>query len=168
MITPSKLNDGTPLRYAMGLAVGADGRGLRRIGHGGGIAGFVTEVTWYPEAQLAVVVLMNSTGPISPAALASDLAGEILPGKRAEPRPFTGDVAPLVGTYKGPSRGREMTVVVAQAPQGISVAVNGQAARPLQWVEGTTFRDGNNYISFRASELRWDTGGGHYVLKRQP
>lgn len=168
MITPSKLNDGTPLRYSMGLSVGTDGRGLRRIGHGGGIAGFVTEVTWYPDSQLAVVVLMNSTGPINPAALGGELAAEVMPWKRPEPKPFTGDAAPLLGTYKGPSRGREMTVVVAQAAQGITVAVNGQAARPVQWVEGLTFRDANTYITFKPNEIRWDQGGGLYVLKRQP
>jgi hypothetical protein len=168
MITPSKLNDGTPLRYSMGLAVGNDVRGLYRIGHGGGIAGFVTEVTWYPDSQLAVVVLMNSTGPISPAALGAELAAEVLPWKRPEPKPFTGDAAPLLGTYKGPSRGREMTVVVAQAPQGITVAVNGQPARPVQWVEGVVFRDANTYITFKPNEVRWDAGGGLYVLKRQP
>src|SRR5687767_1665477 len=34
LITPSKLNDGTPLRYSMGIAVGPDVRGLNYIGHG--------------------------------------------------------------------------------------------------------------------------------------
>jgi CubicO group peptidase (beta-lactamase class C family) len=168
MITPSKLNDGTPLRYSMGLAVGTDGRGLFRIGHGGGIAGFVTEVTWYPDSQLAVVVLMNSAGPVNPAALGGELAAEVLPWKRWEPKPFAGQAAPLTGTYKGPSRGREMTVVVAQAAQGITVAVNGQPARPVQWVEGQVFRDGNTYITFKPNEVRWDQGGGLYVLKKQP
>ena len=55
---------------------------------GGGIAGFVTEVTWYPDSQLAVVVLMNSTGPINPAALGGELAAEVMPWKRPEPKPF--------------------------------------------------------------------------------
>jgi hypothetical protein len=159
----------------MGLSVGTDVRGLRRIGHGGGIAGYVTEVTWYPDSQLAIVVLMNSNGPISPAALASELAGEIMPWTRPEPRPFTGDAAPLTGTYKGPSRGREMTVTVTPGDQGIAVSVNGAAARPVQWVEDLTFRDMNTYMTFKRhsaggpiTELRWDTGGGLYVLQRQP
>jgi CubicO group peptidase (beta-lactamase class C family) len=175
MIRPSRLNDGTPLRYAMGLSVGTDGRGLRRIGHGGGIAGFVTDVTWYPDSQLAIVVLMNSTGPINPGALASELAGEVMPSTRPDPRPFTGDAAPLTGTYKGPSRGREMTVTVTPGDRGIAVSVNGTAARPVEWVNDLTFRDANTFITFRRqnaggpiTELRWDTGGGLYILKRQP
>src|SRR5688572_9787726 len=59
LITPAKLNDGTPLRYAMGIANWKDIRGSHIIGHGGGIGGFTSEAAWYPDAQLAVVVLMN-------------------------------------------------------------------------------------------------------------
>ena len=40
MIAPSKVNDGTPLRYSMGLSVGEDRCGLRYIGHDGGGFGF--------------------------------------------------------------------------------------------------------------------------------
>src|SRR5687768_14545059 len=64
MTTGSKLNDGTPLRYGMGIGVGKDVRGLDFIGHGGAIGGFTAEATWYPDAQMAVVVLMNSNGNI--------------------------------------------------------------------------------------------------------
>jgi CubicO group peptidase (beta-lactamase class C family) len=177
MIAPAKLNDGTPLRYGMGITIADDPRGFKRIGHGGGIGGFVSEAAWFPEAQLAVVVLMNSTGNISPSALTSELAAEILPWTRPTFKPFVEDAAPLAGTYKGPSRGREMTVEIASAgpaAQGITGSVNGSPARPLQWVEGWTFRQGNVFLTFKrkgssgpASELRFDTGGGHFVLKRQ-
>ncbi len=174
MTTQSKLNDGTPLRYGMGISVGSDVRGLKYIGHGGGIAGFVSEASWYPDAQLAVVVLMNSNGPVSPGALASELAGEILPVTRPNVVPFVGDAASLVGKYSGPSRGREMTVEITPLAQGIALSVNGAAARPLPWVADWTFRQGNTYLTFKragnngpASELRFDTGGGHYVLKRK-
>jgi hypothetical protein len=49
MITPSKLNDGTRLRYSMGLTVGEDSRGVRYIGHNGGGFGFSSEARWYPS-----------------------------------------------------------------------------------------------------------------------
>jgi CubicO group peptidase (beta-lactamase class C family) len=174
MIAPSSLNDGTPLRYGMGLSVGTDVRGLRMIGHGGAISGFVTEVSWYPDAQLAVVVLMNSPGQVSPSALASELAGAVLPWSRPEVRAFAGDAAALLGTYKGPSRGREMTVDVSQGSQGLMFSVNGAPARSLPWVAGWTFRQGTTLLTFRrtspsgaAQVLHFDTGGGLYVLKRQ-
>ena len=175
MVTGSKLKDGTPLRYGMGIGVGADGRGLREIGHGGGITGFVSQASWYPDAELAIVVLMNSGGPVSPAALASELAGAIVPSTPPSFRPFAGDASPLVGKYSGPSRGRKMEAEVTQTPQGISVSVNGAPARALQWVEEWTFRSANNYLTFKrngdrgpAGELRFDAGGGLYILKRNP
>jgi hypothetical protein len=174
MTTPSTLNDGTPLRYGMGIAVGKDIRGLNFIGHGGAIAGFTSEATWYPDAKAAVVVLMNSNGNIDPGAVAGELAAELLPWTRPTPKQFTDDATPLVGRYKGPSRGREMTVEVTQSEQGIAISVDGAQARPIPWVDAWTFRQGHTLLHFRrmaesgpATELRFDAGGGYYILKRQ-
>jgi CubicO group peptidase (beta-lactamase class C family) len=175
MITPSKLSDGTPLRYNMGLAIGKDGRGLNYIGHGGSITGFVSEANWYPDAQAAVVVLMNSAGNIDPSAVAGELAAELLPWTRPNLKPFAGDATPLVGRYQGPSRGREMVIEVTQAAQGLSVSANGSPPRPLPWVSDWTFRQGNSFLTFRrtgdngpATELRFDGGpGSYYILKRR-
>jgi hypothetical protein len=107
--------------------------------------------------------------------VAGELAAELLPWTRPTLKQFSGDAAPLLGTYKGPSRGREMTVEVTQGAQGLSVSVNGTPARPLSWVEAWTFRQGNSFLTFRqtgmsgpATELRFDGGPGSYlILKRQ-
>jgi CubicO group peptidase (beta-lactamase class C family) len=175
MIRPSSLNDGTPLRYGMGIGVGKDIRGLNFIGHGGSIAGFVAEANWYPDAQMAVVVLMNANSNLDPSAVASELAAEVLPWTRPTMRAFAGDAAALVGTYKGPSRGRDMVVQVTQTPQGVAFSANGSPARPLPWVDGLTFRQGSAFLTFRradgdggpVTELRFDAGSGYYILKRQ-
>jgi CubicO group peptidase (beta-lactamase class C family) len=175
MTTPSKLNDGTQLRYGMGIGVGKDVRGLSYIGHGGAIGGFVAEAMWYPDAQMAIVVLINSNGNLDPGAVAGELAAEVLPWTRPTFATFTGDAAALVGKYQGPSRGRDMAVEVTQTPQGLAVSANGSPARPLSWVDGLTFRQAGALVTFRrangasgpVTELRFDTGGGHYVLKRQ-
>jgi len=175
MTTPSKLNDGTPLRYGMGIGVGKDIRGLDFIGHGGAIGGFVAEATWYPDAQLAIVVLINSNGNLDPGAVAGELAGEVLPWTRPVVARFTGDPAPLVGKYKGPSRGRDMVVDVTQTAEGVAFSANGSPPRVLPWVEGLTFRQGGALMTFRrangnsgpVTELRFDSGGGYYILKRQ-
>lgn len=175
MVALSKLNDGTPLRYGMGIGVGKDIRGLNFIGHGGSIAGFTAEATWYPDAQMAVVVLMNSNGNLDPGAVASELASAVLPWTRPTPATFTGDPAPLVGRYQGPSRGRDMVVEVTQTAQGLAFSANGSPARQLPWIEGLTFRQGNAILTFRrangnsgpVTELRFDAGSGYYVLKRR-
>ncbi|MFN2316051.1 MAG: serine hydrolase domain-containing protein [Gemmatimonadales bacterium] len=175
MTTAATLADGTPLRYAMGVAVGQDLRGQTLIGHGGAIEGFVAYAGWYPDAELAVVVLINSQGPVSPQAIAAELAAEILPGQRQTARPFTGDAAPLVGRYIGPSRGREMVVEITQSAEGLTASINGGASQPLPWVKGWAFRPGSSILTFTrednsgpATLLRFDQGGGYYMLRRQP
>jgi CubicO group peptidase (beta-lactamase class C family) len=172
MTTPSKLDDGTLLRYSMGLVVGEDGNGLRFIGHGGGGFGFSSVTRWYPEAQLAVVVLTNSE-PDEITAVTERLAAAVLPAPRPA-GPFTGDASLLVGSYKGPGRGKDMVIEVTQTPQGIAFSFDGIAAGPLPWVETWTFRRGSSLMTFRrsttsgpATELRFDTGGDHFILKRQ-
>ena len=175
MIRPATLGDGTPTRYSMGLEVRKDARGLDFIGHSGEIAGYAARANWYPGARMAVVVLMNNSGDASPSAMAEELAAEVLPVPRRAPTPFTGDAAPLVGTYKGPARGGDMVVAVTQTPRGIACSVNGAPARPLPWVEGLTFQDGTALLTFRrangsggpATVLRYDAGSGYYVLQRQ-
>jgi hypothetical protein len=62
---------------------------------------------------------------------------------------------------------------VTQAPQGVAFSVNGEPAETLPWLEGRTFRKRDALLSFRAGagagpagELRFDTGGDHFVLRR--
>jgi hypothetical protein len=104
--------------------------------------------------------------------VADNLAALVLPPPPV--RPFTGDASLLVGTYKGPGRGKEMVVEVTQTPQGIAFTIAGTPAGPLPWVEGWTFRQNQALLTFRrnarggpATELRYDRGGGHFILKRQ-
>jgi len=171
MITPVRLNDGTPTRYGLGLIVWTDRRGLREIGHDGGGFGFSSQARWHPESQLAMVLLTNSE-PDNITAIAESLATEVLGPARTAGR-FTGDAALLTGTYKGPGRGKEMVIEVSQTPEGLAVSIDGAAARPVEWVEGWTFRLPIPLLTFRrsgnsgpASELRFDTAGDHFVLKR--
>jgi hypothetical protein len=116
---------------------------------------------------------MNSTGPMSPAALASELAAEIVPPVRLATRPFTGDAAALAGTYTGPGRGRPMTVVISAGANGsVMVSPNGAPAQPAMWIDGLTFRSGPNELIFvtrdgGAPVLHVSGSSAHYVLKRK-
>jgi CubicO group peptidase (beta-lactamase class C family) len=172
ILTPSKLDDGTPLRYSMGLTVGEDSNGLQFIGHDGGGFGFSSQARWYPEAQLAVVVLTNSE-PDEITMVTERLAAAVLPVP-GPAGPFPGEAQELVGTYKGLGPGGEAVVEVTQPAAGIAFSIRGAAAAPLPWVEGWTFRRNSSLLTFRrsadvgpATELWFDTGGDHFVLKRQ-
>jgi D-alanyl-D-alanine carboxypeptidase len=171
LTAPAKLTDGTALRYGMGTVITEDGHGLRYIGHSGGGFGFSSETRWYPDAKLAVVVLTNSE-PDAITMTADGIAAAVLPPPRAAGQ-FTGDPSPLLGKYKGPAHGGDMVVVVTQTPQGVMFSTNGRPAETLPWVERWTFRKRDVLLSFRAGatpdradELRYDTGGDHFILKR--
>lgn len=171
MTTPAPLEDGTPIRYAMGL--GVDERGDRRqIAHGGGINGFLSQLAWYPDEQLTVVVLQNSTGTHGPGALVNELVDRILgPTPESPTVTYDGDLEALAGMYRGPARGRPMEVSVLNDDGTLTVQVNdGPVTRPshrgdLRWDAG-----GTRFIFMRSGdgidELRVDAGGAHYVLRR--
>ncbi len=174
-ITPSRLNDGTPLRYSTGLQIGPDPSGLMYIGHGGRGPGFWVEVGWYPQAQMAVVVMINNVGPLDPQEVSTNLANEVL-GWMPPPRlVFTGDPAPLVGRYVGQGRGQDMIVEVAQTPEGLHFSIDGRPPRAIPWTEGLTFGRGLPRFIFRrangdsgpVTELRFSMPGAHMILKKQ-
>jgi hypothetical protein len=80
MTTPAKLADGTVLQNGMGIKVGEHFRGLRYIGHVGTAPGFRSDATWYPDARMAVVVLMNTfPANLSPSSVGGEMARALLP-----------------------------------------------------------------------------------------
>jgi CubicO group peptidase (beta-lactamase class C family) len=103
MTSPAKLNDGSSAPYGFGLHLDAL-RGMKTIGHGGGIFGFVTASTYIPEKDVFVAVFTNVIPPVtSPDVVVSKLAA------LAAGAPFPSfdkkalDVAaltPVLGVYK--------------------------------------------------------------------
>jgi D-alanyl-D-alanine carboxypeptidase len=173
MTAPARLADGTPTRYAMGLVTWNDPRGVPQVGHGGGGFGHSSQAWWHPASRLATVILTNSE-PDNTTAIAEALWVEVLGPAKAAAQ-FTGNATDLTGTYTAQVKGKAMVIDVSQTPNGLALAVDGAAARPLEWVEGWTFRLPVALVTFRrsgtdgaASELRFDTGGDHYVLRRAP
>jgi D-alanyl-D-alanine carboxypeptidase len=61
MRTPVRLSDGTTSPYGLGLFTGAF-EGHVRLAHGGGINGFVSDLSLFPDDDLIVVVLINTEG----------------------------------------------------------------------------------------------------------
>lgn len=175
LITPATLNDGTQLRYSMGLQVGPDPSGLMYIGHGGRAPGFWVEAGWYPEARMAVVVMINNVGPLDPQEVVTDLADAVLGWTPPPPQRFAGDPSPLLGRYLGQGRGEEMVVEVTQTPRGPAFSINGAPPRAIPWIEGLTFGRGLPRLTFRrangesgpVTELRFSMPGAHLILGKQ-
>lgn len=174
MITPVPLDDGTPVRYAMGLSVAPDVGGRSVISHGGGISGFVSDTRYYPEHDVTVVMLVNTAGSLSPAALSMEMMDVLLPRVPFETGRFTGDTGALVGTYAGASRDGELVFTVTATNGGLQAGPEGGQSAPLAWSDGWTFRVGPvQIVTFErdggegpATVMRIDGGGSHYVLRR--
>ena len=123
MTTPFK-ND-----YAFGLAIETTG-GRKRISHGGGIEGFNTDLAYYPDDKLTVVVLANLNGPA-----AGDIAGKLaviahgesvtLPGERKEITLDSKVLTRYVGVYRMPGGG---PMVVALDGSQLTTKLDGQPA----------------------------------------
>ena len=110
MTTPFKNN------YAFGLTVETVG-GRKRISHGGGIEGFNTELAYYPEDRLTVVVLGNLNGP-APGDIANKLAAVVhgetvtLPNERREITLDSKALSRFVGAYRMPNGGPVMLIAL--------------------------------------------------------
>ena len=181
LIEPGDLNDGTRLRYALGIAV-SDIMGHRAIHHGGGINGFLTESLYLPHEELAVAVLVNTAGPASPADLARQIIDAMVGDATPEPMTFEGDLAWFEGVYGGPARAGQAAVRIVADGDVLTATMimmadqeipgDRQEASNLDFRDGMTFSDGGTLLTFEgeaaaASTLRYDTGAGYTVMTRR-
>lgn len=61
MTTPGRLNSGEAFPYGLALGL-AEFEGHRKIGHGGGIIGFRTALSHYPDDELIIALITNTNG----------------------------------------------------------------------------------------------------------
>lgn len=101
------LADGKKIDYALGLTTGSY-RGLKKISHAGGDAGFRSYVLWFPELELGVAVVSN-LGSFDPGQAARKVAevfaGQKMTAQAEEPKRQyvavdAGSLAPYAGTYR--------------------------------------------------------------------
>ena len=181
MIEPGDLNDGTRTRYALGLATN-DILGHKALQHGGGIDGFLSQSLYLTEEDLAVVVLVNTTGPPGPAVLADEIVKLMVGDATPEAMSFDGDLAYFEGTYAGPARAGRIGIRIAAdggALTATTVMVSDrdipgdrQEAETLEYLGEMTFRSGDVLFTFEgdgdsAPVLRWDAVSGYTVMTRQ-
>ena len=175
LITPTKLNDGTQIRYAMGLVNDSLG-GHHVLTHGGGINGFLTDMAFFPDDQLTIAVLINTAGPVNPGAIMGAIA-DLIHGPPPAPAPMALDhpATDYVGTFKGVGRGDSLTVTViadsagVRFRQGNNPNAPGQVAR---YVGNDSFMVGRGRYRFvrengRVTAIRADLVSLVTVLKKR-
>lgn len=172
MITPGKLNDGTTLGYAKGIAV-YPRAGHKAYHHGGGIPGFLSENIYFPDDSLSVVVLFNSARE-GPDTYAEAIAKLILSPAADPAKPIDGDAARFAGTYAGNGRGRPTTVDVTVKDGKVlaKLPMPGDSAQTLTYVGDNRFRFKDMNLIFgetggKITTLRLDAGYGNNRLTRK-
>lgn len=165
MTTPFKDN------YAFGLMV-RTANGHKMIEHGGGIEGFNTDLAYYPDDKLTVVVLSNVNGS-APGEIAGKLAALVhgeavkLPGERKEITLDPNQLKRYVGAYRmGPNA--VMTVTLDE--NQLSAQLTGQGALPIFPESATMFFlkvvDAQVEFSPDASQLTLHQNGRDMAAKR--
>lgn len=173
LLAPSRLNDGTALRYSKGLFVGDSMLGHRTIHHGGDIPGFATELAYLPDDSLTIAVLINSEGPVRPDAVARSIVKVILGDRTPADIAFTGQAADYAGEYRGVGRGRPLVLKIATDSAGRVTLDRGNGApAPLTYYGRDTFGAGSTRLTFvreggAVTKVRFDGLAVYSVAVRQ-
>lgn len=166
MTTPESLDNGATLRYAKGLAV-FEHYGNPYIGHGGGINGFLSEARYYPDADLYIISLVNTTGPKGASFFANELTWQLLDKQENETVPLDVEPGPLSGDFAGVTRGRFFEASFRATPDGLIVKAKGddEADTLSTYVGNATWMDGNDVLRFEGGNWIIDQVSGYYVLE---
>lgn len=168
IITPDTLNDGSPVRYAKGL-MHYDDNGHELISHGGGINGFLSDTRYYPEEDLYIICLVNTTGPKGGSYFADELTLKILDKKEPETQPVDMDLEALAGIYSGQARGRVLDVELKPLDESIIIDIVGRNDPDTlkAYLGQQTWVDGKDIFYFNGNALSIDQVSGYYVLTKK-
>ena len=161
-----KLNDGTPISYAFGLDVSTY-KDLKVVSHGGGWAGYRSEMMRFPGQHFTVICLAN-LGSIDPTMLCQQVADIYLEEvfsplkektRRSLKRLLSMPIEPFTGIYQS----RHATIEIV-AKDGMLCLSNGIVNVPLEQIGNKKFqlKDQPVFLSFTgkaAEHLHMDEFG---------
>lgn len=132
--TPVTLNDGsvsTP-HYGYGWAI-SEYRGRKVLSHSGGLHGFISQLAYYPDDKLTVVILTNQTPPevhLDPNKIAEFALWEKMNETKARvlDETVSEDVAPYVGRY---NFGQGMVMIITQEGNNLFAKLSSQPRFPI-------------------------------------
>lgn len=168
MISPEKLNDGASVSYAKGI-VNFSNFGHKEIAHGGGIHGFLSDTRYFPEEDLYIICLVNTTGPNGGSFFADKITWKLLDKVEYKQVEFDSDVNSIQGTYIGTARGATQTLKIKSIVNGITRQSMGEEKIDTLkvYVGNNTWMDGNDKITIENNEYRVDNIYNYYILKRK-
>ena len=172
LITPGALKNGSPLRYAKGL-LNYDKFGYREISHGGGIHGFLSETRYFPEKDLYIICLINTTGPKGASYFAEKITWQLLEKREYQSVPIDLDAKTLEGTYSGAVRGGTVTVQINAIPNSERIGLDFKFGEQTwqdtlnTYIGNHTWMDGSDKFIIRDNTVFIDELSGYYLLKKE-
>jgi CubicO group peptidase (beta-lactamase class C family) len=174
MITPDKLNNGTPVRYAKGW-VNFSNYGHNEISHGGAIAGFSAYVQYFPDDDLYIICLINTIGPNKTGRFfGNEITWKLLDKQNYKKVPLDIDTNAIQGIYYGQTRGGKdsngkQAIEIKIIANAITRQVTGEEKVDTLnvYVGNYTWMDGNDKITIENGEYRVDKIYNYYILKKE-
>lgn len=168
LITPSQLIDGSQVRYAMGLT-NYKNFGNKTISHGGGINGFLSDTRYFPENDLYIICLVNSTGPFGAGFFADQLTWRILEKQENQGIPMDNNLQSIVGRYSGQVRGRNISLTIDLLSDALFRKIDGREKADTidVYIGDNSWMMGNNILTIKNNEYRIDQISGYYILKKE-
>lgn len=136
---PGVLNNGKKLDYAFGLGVD-EYKGIKRVSHGGGFAGFRAQMVRFPDQKFTVICLAN-LGTINPSRLCMKIADIYLAEKFKKPE-------------KAPKKKKKIKTITLAKKELEEKAGNYQDKKTGMWT----------IISMKEDKLVIEEGRRKYVL----
>lgn len=168
LISPGKLNDGTDLRYAMGL-VNYINYGHREIGHGGGIPGFLSATKYFPDDDLIIICLVNTMGPKGAGFFADELTWKLLEKYDKDPMEVDVNLDSLAGRYTGQIRGQIISIDIEAQSNFLIISNEGlnQVDTLELYLGNNTWSEGNSLIKIMNNMYCRDDIYGYFKLDKE-
>jgi CubicO group peptidase (beta-lactamase class C family) len=169
LITPGQLKDGSNLHYAKALVNFSD-FGNHRIGHGGGINGFLTDTRYFPEEDLYIICLVNTTGPKGASFFADEISWKFLDKKTPLDVPLDLDTKQLEGIYSGAVReAYKYSIELKTIPNGLTDKATGRTRLDslTTYIGDNTWASGNDKFIIKNNEYRIVGPSYYYILKKE-
>lgn len=135
---------------------------------GGGINGFLSDTRYFPEEDLYIICLVNTTGPKGGGFFADEITWKLLEKKENEDMDLDIDTKDLEGKYTGAVRGYTQTLEVKSIPNGLTLQEEERdKIDSLTTYSGNnTWMMGNSKITIQNNEVRIDQPSAYYILKK--
>lgn len=169
LISPDKLNNGMQVSYAKGL-VNFSNFGHKEISHGGLIPGFVSDTRYFPEEDLFIICLINTTGYRGYNFFSEEITWKLLDKKEYVQVDMDIDPSNIQGIYSGPVwGGLNKSLEIKSIKNGITRQVVGrdQIDTLDLYIGNNTWMDGNDIITIVNNEYCINELINFYILKKE-